>query len=64
MNILLCLETTLKNQGAKIGKYVVICSICTKKTAYTRFKKRFEVLFSDICITFACRKTCLATYFA
>ena len=55
----------LKKQGAKIAKYVGICSILTlKKSTYTYFKKNYVVNFSDIYITFASWKTCIATTFA
>ena len=54
----------LKKQGAKIAKYVGICSIYIKKTTYTYFKKNYVVNFSDIYITFASWKTCIATTLA
>ena len=54
----------LKKQGAKIAKYVGICSIYIKKTTYTYFKKNYVVNFSDIYITFVSWKTCIATTFA
>ena len=54
----------LKKQGAKIAKYVGICSIYIKKTTYTYFKKNYVVNFSYIYITFASWKTCIATTFA
>ena len=45
---LILLNTSLKKQGAKIAKYVGICSIYIKKTTYTYFKKNYVVNFSDI----------------
>ena len=61
---LILLNTSLKKQGAKIAKYVGICSIYIKKTTYTYFKKNYVVNFSDIYITFASWKTCIATTLA
>ncbi|KAB3985369.1 hypothetical protein GAQ93_14400 [Bacteroides uniformis] len=61
---LILLNTSLKKQGAKIAKHVGICSIYIKKTTYTYFKKNYVVNFSDIYITFASWKTCIATTLA
>ena len=43
----------LQKQGAKIAKYVFVCSMLDKKTLSCRIKTLFMLLLSGIYITFA-----------